>query len=154
MNAAEYGIHCAASDERTLIANVNRFLAARGYRKLYKREPTGLRDPDNPGAQPRYSHYYCQFLKQHPGWYFDLYPNVDLDGRARFHAHPQAGWTLFANKVSPQWNTVEDDARLDGFFAPCLTRRVSRSACCMPIPKARAGVDGLRHRTGRAAPGR
>lgn len=119
MNATEYGIHCAAGDEKTLVANVNRFLATQGCRKLYKREPNGLRDPDNPGAQPRYSHYYCQFLQQHPRWYFDLYPNVDLDGRVRFPAHPQAGWTLYANKVS-QWSTAEDDARLDAFFRALL----------------------------------
>lgn len=83
MNATEYGIHCAAGDEKTLVANVNRFLATQGCRKLYKREPNGLRDPDNPDAQPRYSHYYCQFLQPPPRWYFDLYPNVDLDGRVR-----------------------------------------------------------------------
>lgn len=120
MSATEYGIHCLASDEKTLVANVNRLLAAQGYRKLYKREPSGLRNSENPGAEPRYSHYYCQFLKQHPCWYFDLYPNLDLDGRARFPQHPQAGWTLYANKVSPQWNTAEDDARLDAFFRALL----------------------------------
>lgn len=116
MSANEYGIHCLPGDEKALVANINRFLAAQGYRPLYKREPSGLRNPDNPAAEPRYSHYYCQFLKQHPRWYFDLYPNVDLEGRARFPGHPQAGWTLYANKVSPEWNTAEDDAQLETFF--------------------------------------
>jgi hypothetical protein len=120
MSATEHGIHRLASDEKMLVANINRFLAAQGYRKLYKREPTGSRDPEHPGAEPRYRHFYCQFLKLHPRWYFDLYPNLDQDGRARFPRHPQAGWTLYANKVSPQWNSVEDDARLDAFFRALL----------------------------------
>lgn len=120
MSAIEYGIHCHAADERVLVASVNRFLAAQGYRRLYKREPSGLRDPENPGAEKRYSHYYCQFLRQHPRWYFDLYPNVDLDGRARFPHQLQAGWTVYANKVAPQWNTAEDDARLNAFFRALL----------------------------------
>ena len=66
--------------------------------RLAVRTPSGYRDPDHPEREPRYSHYYCQFLKETPRWYFDLYPNGDLDGKARFPGHPRAGWTLYVSR--------------------------------------------------------
>ena len=117
MQAVEYGILCLPSDEKALVKNVNAFLATLGYRKMYKWAPSGVRDPDHPEDEPRYSHYYCQFLKQHPRWHFELYPNVDLDGKARFPERPDAGWTLFVNKPFPESNSPDDDAALESFFA-------------------------------------
>jgi hypothetical protein len=116
VQAIEYGIVCNADDEKKLVKSVNAFLASKGYRKLYERVPAGLRNPDEPEKNRRYDHYYCQFLKEHPRWYFDLYPNVDLDGIARFPDHPQFGWTLYANKVMPERNSDSDDASLNAFF--------------------------------------
>ena len=117
MSAREYGILCQPADEKTLVNNINTFLAGLGWRKLYKRTPSGYRDPDHPEREPRYSHYYCQFLKETPRWYFDLYPNGDLDGKARFPGHPRAGWTLYVSKTLPEQNSADDDAALDAFFA-------------------------------------
>lgn len=120
MHAIEYGILCLPTDEKALVKNVNAFLASRDYRKMYKWVPSGVRDPDRPEDEPRYSHYYCQFLKQHPRWHFDLYPNVDLDGKARFPERLDAGWTLFANKTFSEHNSAEDDLSLDRFFEDLL----------------------------------
>ena len=117
MQATEYGVLCPPSDEKRLVRSVDAFLASMGYRKLYKRTPAGVRNPDRPGDEPRYAHYYCQFLQQHPRWYFDLYPNVDLDGKARFPETPEAGWTLYASKTFAEHNSAEDDAGLERFFA-------------------------------------
>ena len=117
MIAFEYGIHCQPNDEKLLVKNVNSFLAAHDYRKMYKSIPRGLRNPEKPDKEPRYSHYYSQFLKEHPRWYFDLYPNVDLDGKARFPEHLEAGWTLYASKNFPELNSETDNASLDKFFS-------------------------------------
>ncbi len=117
MSAVEYGIICAPTDEKRLVKNVNDFLASRDYRKMSKRVPSGIRNPDRTNPEPRYSHYYSQFLKEHPRWYFDLYPNVDLEGEARFPDRVDCGWTLYVNKVMPENNSQADDELLEQFFA-------------------------------------
>ena len=117
MRAIEYGIVCDASDEKFLVKNINSFLDRLSYRKMYKRTPSGLRDPEQPKSEPRYDHYYCQFHKQHPSWYFDLYPNADLDGKLRFPDRPDVSWTLFVNKTNPEQDSDEEDASLDRFFS-------------------------------------
>lgn len=114
MNATEYGIFCKAEDEKRLVKNLNAFLVDSGFRKMHRRVATGTLNLDHP---TRYDHYYCQFLKEIPRWYFDLHPNVDLDGRARFPDRPEVAWTLFASKTCPELNTEADDATLDQFFA-------------------------------------
>lgn len=113
MQAYEYGILCAAADEAALVKNVNAFLAGRGWRPLYRKQPAGLRNPERPDLEPQYSHYYCQFLKQSPRWYFDLYPNADKRGTLRFPDHPQAGWTLFVNYPGYPRDTAGELAQLD-----------------------------------------
>jgi hypothetical protein len=115
MQALEYGICCKPEDEKQLVRHVNEFLASVGYRKLYKSVPAGIRNPDQPDKEPRHSHYYYQFLKEHPRWYFDLYPNIDLDGKIRFPQHSNLGWTLYFNKVMPEQNSPADDLCLDEF---------------------------------------
>jgi len=120
MNAIEYGIICQIDDEKRIVKNVDKFLDSLGYRKMYKWSPHGVRDPDHPEKEPRYDHYYCQFMKEQPRWYFDLYPNVDLDGRARFPEHPEMAWTLFVRKTFPEQNSRADDAKLDKFFSSLL----------------------------------
>ena len=118
MSAVEYGILCNPGNEAVIVKNVNTFLASRGYRKMYKRIPSGRRSSDSTREEPRYSHYYCQFLREHPRWYFDLYPNVDLDGKARF-ARSDVGWTLFVNEVSTEHNSAQDNENLGALlFAP------------------------------------
>ncbi|MFC1669191.1 hypothetical protein ACFL20_02285 [Spirochaetota bacterium] len=117
MEAMEYGFYCNPEDEKVLVKNLNKFLKSLDYRKMYKWEPSGLTDPEHPENEPNYSHYYCQFLKQHPGWYFDIYPNKDLDGKEKFPEHPEAGWTLFVNKTNPQNNSPGDDKKLNDFFS-------------------------------------
>lgn len=113
MQAYEYGILCDASDEAALVKNVNDFLSTQGWRPLYRKQPTGLRNPAQPELEPQYSHYYCQFLKQSPRWYFDLYPNADKRGVLRFPEHAQAGWTLFINYPGYPRDTPEELAQLD-----------------------------------------
>ena len=116
MLALEYGIVCQASDEKQLVKNVNLFLAGLEYKKMAKKVPSGKRDPDGSGDDQLFAHYYCQFLKQHPRWYFDLYPNVNLNGAARFPLHPEAGWTMYINPVLPENNSAADNLNLNGFF--------------------------------------
>lgn len=117
MHAKEFGITCdAQKDEKKLVANVNAFLASLDYRTLYKRAPTGIRNPNATSPEPRYKHYYWQMLKQEPRWYFDLYPNGDLDGHHRFPDAPGAGWTLFVNYPAGA-STPEHAAELERFTA-------------------------------------
>jgi hypothetical protein len=106
MKAYEYGLLCTAADEAALVNNVNTLLAGQGWRRLYRKQPTGLRNTERADLEPQYSHYYCQFLKQSPHWYFDLYPNADKCGLLRFTAPPQAGWTLFFNQPGHARNTA------------------------------------------------
>lgn len=113
IRAYEYGLVCAAADEAALVKNVNAFLATQGWRPLYRKQPTGLRNPERPDLEPQYSHYYCQFLKQSPQWYFDLYPNADKRGVLRFPEHPQAGWTLYFNHPGHERNTPQELAQLE-----------------------------------------
>jgi len=111
--AKDYGIVCAASDERAIVRNVNAFLASEDYRPLTKHKPTHIQPADRTF---RIEHVHRQFLKQAPRWYFDLTPNVDLDGRARFPEDRDCGWTLYANKPSARDNTPAEDAALEEFF--------------------------------------
>ncbi|UHQ23977.1 hypothetical protein LVB77_04475 [Lysobacter sp. 5GHs7-4] len=113
MEAVEYGVVCRPDDEKTLVKHIDSFLGSLGYRKMYKSIPAGLRNPGKP--EPRYSHYYWQMMKDHPKWFFDLYPNVDLNGAARFPHNLEIGWTLFTNKSDPPYSAA-DSAALDAFF--------------------------------------
>lgn len=110
----DYGIECAAGDEKRLVKNVNAFLATLNYRKMSKAVDHSIQPPERTF---RISHYYHQFIKVHPRWYFDLRPNVDLDGKSRFPEHPDCGWTLFTHKPFPELYSAEDHAALDRFFA-------------------------------------
>src|SRR5262245_5571385 len=87
-----------------------------GYRKLHRLADLAIRQPER---AYRISHYYCQFLKTDPQWYFDLRPNVDMDGRSRFPAFPDCGWTLFTNKPFRERYSERDERNVDDFFA-CL----------------------------------
>ncbi len=111
--SVDYGIQCAAADEKELVKKVNAFLASLNYRKMYKMEDVSVKPP---GRAYRIFHYHCQFLKTHPRWYFDLRPNVDLDGKIRFPEHVDCGWTLFTHKPFPETYSTVDHEALDGFF--------------------------------------
>jgi hypothetical protein len=67
----EYGIKCTQENEKQIIKNINTFLQKEyNYRKMYKRKDDSI-------SKFNYEHYYCQFIKEEPKWYFDLYPNED-----------------------------------------------------------------------------
>jgi hypothetical protein len=115
--SVDYGIQCNAADEKRLVKNVNAFLASLQYRKMYKWEDKSIQPPERTF---RISHYYCQFLKQHPRWYFDLRPNVDLDGKSRFPDHRDCGWMLYTRKSHPETYSARDHDTLNGFFAQLI----------------------------------
>lgn len=127
MRAFEYGIICGVSDEKELIKNINAFMVELGFRKIYKKAPSGVRDPDNPGQEPQYAHYYWQMLKQDPGWYFDLYPNQDLNGKYRIADAPDVGWTLYLSFTKDDANTQEQKQELDR-FAESLIKKLGFSS--------------------------
>jgi hypothetical protein len=112
--SSDYGIQCNAADEKRLVKNANGFLASLQYRKMYKWEDKSIQPPERTF---RLSHYYCQFIKTPPRWYFDLRPNVDLDGKSRFPDHLDCGWTLFTHKPFPETYSAQDHDYLDDFFA-------------------------------------
>ncbi len=112
--AADHGIICSAVDERRLVDNINAFLAANDFLPLMKQKPTHFQPPER---QFQSAHVYMQFLKQHPRWYFDLKPNVDEAGRARFPDDLDCGWTLYTRTPFPPHNSPEDDVALEAFFA-------------------------------------
>lgn len=55
MQAYEYGILCATNDQAALVKNINTFFATQGWRPLYRKQPTGLRNPERPDLEPQYS---------------------------------------------------------------------------------------------------
>jgi len=116
--AVDYGIICAAADEKRVLKEINGFLSARDYRKMYKWQDTSV--PPSPERTFRISHYYCQFLKESPYWYFDLRPNADLDGKQRFPDHAECGWTLFTRKTRHESNSKEEEQALNLFFSDLI----------------------------------
>jgi hypothetical protein len=98
------------------VKNINALLATRDYRKMDKRAPSGFRDPDHPEREPRYAHYYAQLQRQQPRWYFDLYPNVDLDGRARFADRIDVSCTLYVDPASAVRGADDTDDTLSELF--------------------------------------
>ena len=44
--AVDYGVQCAAQDEKRLVKNVNAFLASLNYRKMYKWRDESIQPPD------------------------------------------------------------------------------------------------------------
>lgn len=120
MNAVEYGLICDHDVERKLVRNVNAFLKSKDYRKMYKWPNDGIRNIDDPGNDPKLAHIHVQFLKTPPKWYFDLNPNVDLRGIARFPDHLDCGWTLYFSKTHHELNSEEENAQLDQFVKELL----------------------------------
>lgn len=69
MNTCEYGIICKKDDKIQLVKNINQFLKKEyNYRKMYQWKDDSI-------SAFNYEYYYCQFIKEEPRWYFDLYPN-------------------------------------------------------------------------------
>ena len=121
MHEIEYGLLCRQEDEKKLVKNVNAFLAAKGFRKMYKwKDKGGIRNPEDPENSPQFAHTYVQFLKTPPRWYFDLCPNVDLRGIPRFPNNLDCGWTLYFSKTHHELNPADDDKHLDEFLLELL----------------------------------
>jgi hypothetical protein len=117
MKKLEYGIICQADNEKQLVKNINSFLEKKyGYRKMSKTNNKSMLEARLPFV---YSHFYNQFLKQGVRWYFELYPNADLEGKRKFPEHPETGWLIWVNKMS--YNTDQDKSELDCFFEELLT---------------------------------
>lgn len=115
-NHFEYGIICDRSDEKKIVKNINTFMADKyGYRKMYKSTHTSFLEARLPYV---YTHFYNQFLKQGPRWYFECYPNTDEQTQTKFKDHPEAGWILFINKMA--YDVSEHQAHLDTFFEELL----------------------------------
>jgi hypothetical protein len=121
MDAIEYGIKCEKKDEKDIVKNINKFLATKNYRKMYKwKDKGGIRNIDDPGSDPQLEYTYTQFLKQSPRWLFEISLNVDLRNIHRFPDHPDCAWTLFFNKVCPELNSETEDLSLDNFLKELL----------------------------------
>jgi hypothetical protein len=87
----EYGIKCNKDDEKQIVININKFLQKEyNYRKMYKWKDDSI-------SKFKYEYYYCQFMKQSPQWFFDLYPNEDLNGKLKFE-NKEVQWVLFTAK--------------------------------------------------------
>jgi hypothetical protein len=105
----EYGIRCAVDAEARLVKNVNDFLRrAYGYRKMSKQADDSI-------SAFNYAYCYCQFTKDAPRWFFDLFPNEDLDGQRKFEDEA-IGWVLFTAKNDVEEYTREHHAEVDVFF--------------------------------------
>lgn len=113
----EYGIVCNLADEAKIVKNVNAFLVKRcGFRKMYKWPDRSIKPIDRPFE---IDHYYTQFLKEDPGWLFDICPNFDKVGRVRFLEHPECGWTIFT-KPFREPNDGQDLSEVASFFEALL----------------------------------
>jgi hypothetical protein len=117
MKCLEYGIVCKAEEEKQLVKNINTFLKKQyAYSKMSKTNNKSMLEARLPFV---YSHFYKQFLKQGARWYFELYPNEDLEGKRKFSDHPEVTWLIWVNKMS--YTTDADKAQLDRFFSELLT---------------------------------
>lgn len=106
---AEYGIICNKEDEKELIKRINKFLKNDyEYRKVYKRNDTSI-------SAFNYDYYYFQFIKENPRWYFDLYPNEDLDGKLKFD-NQETKWILYFDKQNLSENTEIQNQEVNLFF--------------------------------------
>jgi hypothetical protein len=120
--ALEVGLICLIGDEQILVKNVNLFLKNADLGKLKRDLPTGIWNPEDRSQDPKFSHYYWSArTKQRPSWYFDLHPNVDEIGRARFPNRLDCGWTLFFNRLHLELNTSSEDHALQQFLMDLLT---------------------------------
>jgi hypothetical protein len=109
----EYGIKCQREDEKELVKNINNFLQKEyGYRKMYKRNDDSI-------SKFNYEYCYFQFIREKPLWYFDLYPNEDLDGKLKFD-NKETQWVLFINKIDIEKNTSKKREELELFFQKLL----------------------------------
>ncbi|MDR2145520.1 MAG: hypothetical protein LBE91_03545 [Tannerella sp.] len=105
----EYGIICQREDEKELVKRINKFLKNEyEYRKMDKRKEYSI-------SALNYDYYYCQFIKEKPRWYFDLYPNEDLDGKFKFD-NKAAQWILWVKKQLVDNNTEEENEQVNVFF--------------------------------------
>jgi hypothetical protein len=108
--AVEYGIMCQKEDEKALVKMINAFLKKEyNYRKLYHRKDDSI-------SMFNYEYYYCQFIKEKPLWYFDLYPNADTDGKLKYEENADAQWILFVNKRNVDTNTDKENEAVDLLF--------------------------------------
>jgi hypothetical protein len=115
-NTFEYGIICSPEDEKKIVKNINSFMEKEyGYRKIRKMQQESLLSARLPFV---YTHFYSQSLKQGARWYFELYPNRDIEGKTKFEANPDAGWLLWINKQS--YDSLENITELDQFFDELL----------------------------------
>jgi len=106
---AEYGIICNKEDEKELLKRINKFLKNDyEYRKVYKRNDTSI-------SAFNYDYYYFQFIKEKPRWYFDLYPNEDLDGKLKFD-NQETKWILYFDKQNLSENTEIQNQEVNLFF--------------------------------------
>lgn len=105
----EYGIICKKQDEKELVKRINQFLQNDyGYRKLYKSNDDSI-------SAFNYDYYYFQFIKENPRWYFDLYPNEDLDEKLKFD-NQEAQWVLYIDKKDVNENTGKQNQEVNLFF--------------------------------------
>lgn len=105
----EYGIICKKQNEKELVKRINQFLQNDyGYRKLYKSNDDSI-------SAFNYDYYYFQFIKENPRWYFDLYPNEDLDEKLKFD-NQEAQWVLYIDKKDVNENTGKQNQEVNLFF--------------------------------------
>lgn len=106
------GIVCTAADEKKVVKAINTFLEKEhGFRKMKKNTNASMLEARLPH---RMTHFYMQFLKQAPRWFFELYPNEDLDGNLKFAEFPECSWIVFINKM--EYSDAETMGKIDRFF--------------------------------------
>lgn len=116
--SVEYGIICALEDEAKIVKNINAFLVKQcGFKKMYKWPDRSIKPIDKPFE---IEHYYTQFLKETPGWLFDVTPNYDKVGRVRFSEAKECGWTIFTKPFREDGNEKQDLSEINKFFENLL----------------------------------
>jgi hypothetical protein len=75
---------------------------------MYKRKDDSI-------SKFNYEYLYCQFIKGEPGWYFDLYPNEDINGKMKFE-NKETQWILFISKENVEGYTKKHHEEVDMFF--------------------------------------
>jgi hypothetical protein len=109
----EYGIRCKKEDEKQIVRNINNFLLKEyGYRKMYKWKHNAI-------STFKYEYHYAQFIKQQPRWFFDIFPNEDMNKKWKFE-NRETQWILCTIKNDIELYSKEQNEEVNLFFSKLI----------------------------------
>ena len=117
-----YGVQSTLLDESQLVWNLNQFLKRHEAGKIKKEKTLESYSPEDGSViAPRVDYFYwASSGKAHPGWFFNLEPNVGLNGRAKFEDAADCAWLLYAGQNDSFNKTPGYHEIIKGYIASLL----------------------------------